>query len=165
MELYWHIGQTISEKVRREAWGKGVVSELARYIARNAPEVKGFSDKNLWRMKQFYETYAGDAKLSALTRVLPWSHNLAIFSRCKTKEERTFYLTIAAQENYTVRELDRQISASFYERSVAPAKLSTALRAINPDFRAPFKGCSPKSTWRPTNSGAPTPTATPSSAA
>lgn len=139
MELYWQIGQTISEKVRREAWGKGVVSELARYIAQNAPEIKGFSDKNLWRMKQFYETYAGDQELSALTRVLPWSHNLAIFSRCKTKEERTFYLTIAAQENYTIRELDRQISASFYERSVAPAKLSTALRATNPVVAGTFK--------------------------
>ena len=57
MELYWHIGHTISDKVQREAWGKGVVSELAHYIAQDAPEVKGFSDKNLWRMKQFYETY------------------------------------------------------------------------------------------------------------
>jgi predicted nuclease of restriction endonuclease-like (RecB) superfamily len=139
MELYWQIGQTISEKVRREAWGKGVVSELARYIAQNAPEVKGFSDKNLWRMKQFYETYAGDQELSALTRVLPWSHNLAIFSRCKTKEERNFYLTIAAKENYTIRELDRQISASFYERSVTPAKLSTALRVTNPVVAGTFK--------------------------
>jgi predicted nuclease of restriction endonuclease-like (RecB) superfamily len=133
MELYWHIGQTISEKVQREAWGKGVVSELARYIAQHAPEAKGFSDKNLWRMKQFYETYEGDEKSLALARALPWSHNLAIFSRCKSVDERSFYLAIAARENYTFRELDRQISASFFERSVAtPANLSTALRELNP---------------------------------
>lgn len=140
MELYWHIGQTISEKVQRAAWGKGVVTELARYIAQHAPDVKGFSDKNLWRMKQFYETYQGDEKLAALARVLPWSHNLAIFSRCKSAEERTFYLTIAARENYTFRELDRQISASFFERTVtAPAKLSTALREMNPLIANAFK--------------------------
>lgn len=140
MELYWRIGQTISEKVRREAWGKGVVSELARYIARHDPDVKGFSDKNLWRMKQFYETYQGDEKLATLWRELPWSHNLAIFSRCKTAEERTFYLTLAAKENYTFRELDRQISASFFERTVtAPEKLSTALRELHPQIQEVFK--------------------------
>lgn len=140
MELYWHIGQTISEKVQREAWGKGVVTELAHYIAQHAPEVKGFSDKNLWRMKQFYETYQGDEKLSPLLRALPWSHNLAIFSRCKTAQERHFYLVLAAREKYTFRELDRQISASTFERTVAaPAKLSTALREIHPAIDHAFK--------------------------
>ena len=140
MELYWHIGQTISEKVQREAWGKSVVTELARYIAQHAPELKGFSDKNLWRMKQFYETYQGDEKLSPLVRALPWSHNLAIFSRCKTAQERQFYLVLAAREQYTFRELDRQISASTFERTVAaPAKLSTASREIHPAIGEAFK--------------------------
>ena len=96
MELYWHIGQTISAKVQSQAWGKGVVVELARYIAQHAPEAKGFSDKNLWRMKQFYEAYSKDPNLATLAKVLPWSHNLAIFSRCKLVGERAFYLTLAA---------------------------------------------------------------------
>ena len=55
--LYWNIGQYISEKIEASYWGDGVVKQLADYIAQNAPEAKGFSDKNLWRMKQFYETY------------------------------------------------------------------------------------------------------------
>ena len=55
IDLYWLVGKTISLKVQSEAWGKAVVTELARYIAQNDPEIKGFSDKNLWRMKQFYE--------------------------------------------------------------------------------------------------------------
>jgi len=70
IDLYWRVGKTISEKVHTEAWGKGVVTELARYIARQAPDIKGFSDKNLWRMKQFYETYREDEKLSAVVREL-----------------------------------------------------------------------------------------------
>jgi len=140
MELYWHIGQTISEKVQREAWGKGVVTDLARYIAQHAPEVKGFSDKNLWRMKQFYETYQGDEKLSALARALPWTHNTIIFSRCKSAEERAFYLASAAQAKYTSRELERQVDAAQFERSViGKPKLSAALRELQPSLDNVFK--------------------------
>lgn len=140
MELYWHIGQTISEKVQREAWGKGVVSELARYIAQHAPEAKGFSDKNLWRMKQFYETYEGDEQLSALARVLPWTHNTTIFSRCKSPDERRFYLTLCQQEKYSSRELERQIDAASFERaSLSPPRLSAALRVLQPAEGEVFK--------------------------
>lgn len=73
IDLYWQLGKTIAEKVESEAWGKGVVTELAKYIAQNDPESKGFSDKNLWRMKQFYETYHNDEKLATLWRALSWS--------------------------------------------------------------------------------------------
>ncbi|HEY0957297.1 MAG TPA: PDDEXK nuclease domain-containing protein [Roseateles sp.] len=143
IDLYWRIGQTLSHKVADGGWGKGVVAELARYIAQADPAIKGFSDKNLWRMKQFYEAYkgdSGDVELSALLRELPWSHNLAIFSRCKTAQERRFYLALAARERYSVRELDRQISASTFERALAaPAKLSTALREMHPAAGEAFK--------------------------
>ena len=140
IDLYWQIGLTISHKVQSEAWGKGVVTELAQYIALNAPDVKGFSDKNLWRMKQFYETYQADEKLSALVRELPWSHNLAIFSRCKTQQERAFYLKLTIDEKYSVREIDRQISASLFERAMLDQpKLSTPLREFHPQISAAFK--------------------------
>ena len=140
IDLYWLIGQTLSHKVTQAGWGKGVVTELARYIAQTDPSIKGFSDKNLWRMKQFYEAYQGDEKLSALLRELPWSHNLSIFSRCKTAQERQFYLELAAKEKYSLRELDRQIGSSFFERTMAaPAKISTALREIHPAIGQAFK--------------------------
>jgi predicted nuclease of restriction endonuclease-like (RecB) superfamily len=140
IDLYWSIGKTISEKVKSEAWGKGVVTQLAAYIAENAPEIKGFSDKNLWRMKQFYETYNTDEKLSSLVRELPWSHNLAIFSRCKTQSERAFYLNLATNEKYSFRELDRQISACWFERTLLERpKLSTPLRELQPGVDEAFK--------------------------
>ena len=116
INLYWNIGEYISKKINKSEWGDSVVTELAKYIQQNEPEIKGFSDKNIWRMKQFYETYKGFPKLSTLLREISWSHNLAIFSRCKTNEEREFYLKLAKQENYSFRELDRQISASHFER-------------------------------------------------
>ncbi|MDP1772884.1 MAG: DUF1016 N-terminal domain-containing protein [Methylobacter sp.] len=67
------IGTLAASSVKRwasKAWGKSVVSELAQFIANNDPTAKGFSDKNLWRMKQLYETYQGNQKLSAVLREL-----------------------------------------------------------------------------------------------
>ena len=140
IDLYWHIGAYISQKVASTEWGKGVVHELADYLLRNEPGVKGFSDKNLWRMKQFYEAYKDFPKLSPLVRVISWSHNLAVFSRCKTTGEREFYLTLCKQEHYSFRELDRQISAGLFERTViGNKKLSTALRVSHPDVAHTFR--------------------------
>ena len=129
INLYWAIGEHISKKIEQSEWGDSVVTELANFIQKQEPEIKGFSDKNMWRMKQFYETYVDFPKLSTLLREISWSHNLAIFSRCKTIEEREFYLKLAKQDNYSFRELDRQISASLFERTmIGNSKLSAALR-------------------------------------
>lgn len=140
INLYWNIGEYISKKLEQSEWGDSVVTELARYIQKNEPEIKGFSDKNIWRMKQFYETYKNFPKLSTLSREISWSHNMAIFSRCKTAEEREFYLKLAKQENYSFRELERQISASHFERTmIGSSKLSTALRENKNDLTTTFK--------------------------
>jgi predicted nuclease of restriction endonuclease-like (RecB) superfamily len=117
-----------------------VVTELANFIQTHEPEIKGFSDKNIWRMKQFYETYKDFPKLSPLVREISWTNNLLIFSRCKTIEEMEFYLKLVKQENYSKRELERQISASLFERTmIGNAKLSTALRETNHDLSNTFK--------------------------
>ena len=140
INLYWNVCEYISKRVESSEWGQSVVKELAEHIQRNEPEIKGFSDKNLWRMKQFYEVYKDFPKLSTVLREISWSHNLTIFSRCKTIEERAYYLKLAKQENYSVRELDRQISASLFERTMmGNTKLSTALREIAPDITHAFK--------------------------
>ena len=71
--LYWRVGEYISAKLATAAWGEGVVDELARYIAQKHPELKGFARPNLFRMRQFYETYRGDTKVSPLVRLLSGS--------------------------------------------------------------------------------------------
>ena len=88
VDLYWQIGCYISEKIESSEWGDSVIEQLAKHISQTEPGIKGFSDKNLWRMKQFYETYSqADEKLSTLLREISWSNNLAIMSHCKTEEE------------------------------------------------------------------------------
>lgn len=141
VSLYWQVGQYISEKIKTSEWGDSVIEELAKHIAKTEPELKGFSMQNLWRMKQFYETYSqADEKLSTLLREISWSNNLAIMSRCKTEEERLFYIKLSASENYSFRELKRQIDSSLFERAMmATPKLSTLLREISPDSEKIFR--------------------------
>lgn len=140
INLYWNIGEYISKKIEQSEWGDSVVTELANFIQTQEPEIKGFSDKNIWRMKQFYETYKDFPKLSPLVREISWTNNLLIFSRCKTIEEMEFYLKLVKQESYSKRELDRQISASFFERTmIGNSKLSPAVRESNNDLSNTFK--------------------------
>jgi predicted nuclease of restriction endonuclease-like (RecB) superfamily len=140
INLYWNIGEYISKKIEHSEWGDAVVVELATYIRINEPEIKGFSDKNIWRMKQFYETYKDFPKLSTLSREISWSHNLAIFSRCKTTEEMEFYLKQCKMESYSFRELERQISSSLFERTmIGNSKLSTSLSESNRELTNTFK--------------------------
>lgn len=140
INLYWNIGGYISTKIEQSEWGDSVVTELASFIQTHEPDIKGFSDKNIWRMRQFYETYKDFPKLSPLVREISWTNNLLIFSRCKTIEEMEFYLKLVKRESYSKRELDRQISASFFERSmIGNSKLSPAVRESNNDLSNTFK--------------------------
>lgn len=129
IDLYLGIGEYVSKKVDAEAWGRQTVKTLAEFLSQNYSDVKGFSAQNIWRMKQFYETYRDDEKLSALSRELSWSNNCIIFSRAKTAEEREFYLKMTKKERYSTRELERQIDSSLFER-VAISDTKKALGLI-----------------------------------
>lgn len=140
INLYWNIGEYISKKVEQSEWGQSIVKELAVFIQTTEPEIKGFSDKNLWRMKQFYETYKDFQKLSPVVREISWTHNLLIFSRCKSIQEKEFYLKLVKQENYSKRELDRQISSSLFERTmIGNLNLSNSLKETKIDLTNTFK--------------------------
>lgn len=140
IDLYWRVGAYISEKVESDGWGKGVVVKLASYIASYAPNAKGFSDKNLWRMKKFYETYKDSSELSTLLRELSWSHNLLILSKCSSCEEREYYMRKTIADGYSYRELERQIDSSEYERTlIGGTKLSTQSRVLSRETAQNFK--------------------------
>lgn len=140
IDLYWNIGRYIHTRIERSEWGNSVVEELARYLQEKEPGLKGFSDKNLWRMRQFYEAYKDNEKLSPLVREISWTNNLAIFSRCKTAEEKEFYLVLAKQEKYGKRELERQISAGLFERTMlGKTILSPLVRELHPDAVTTFR--------------------------
>ncbi len=140
IELYWSIGAFISQKIESAVWGEGVVDQLAAHIARTHPGLRGYTRPNLFRMRQFYETYRGDEKVSPLLRQLPWTHNLLILGKSKRAEEREFYLRMATSEKWSSRELERQINGALFERVViSPTKVSAPLRQLHPDAAEVFK--------------------------
>lgn len=138
--LYWTIGEYLHQQVTSKVWGKSVVSQLADFIQQSEPNVKGFSAQNLWRMKQFYETYEDSPKLSALLREIGWTNHTIIFSGTKSAEEREFYLQLTIRERLTSRELQRQIDSSYYERvMLADEKLAPLARVLPQDVSSHFK--------------------------
>ncbi|VVM47086.1 Putative nuclease YhcG [Pseudomonas fluorescens] len=133
IELYWQVGGYISRKIELAEWGDSVVSQLADHLAQTQPGLRGFTRRNLFRMRQFYEAYRGDEKVSALLTQLPWTHNLLILSQSTHPEEREFYLRLSIQQKWSTRELERQFKAALFERSVTqPAKATAALKQSHP---------------------------------
>jgi predicted nuclease of restriction endonuclease-like (RecB) superfamily len=140
IDLYWQVGQIISRKIEQAAWGDGVVAQLADHLAKTQPGLRGFTRPNLFPMRQFYEAYKENVIVSPLLRQLPWTHNLIILNQSKRPEEREFYLRSAIREKWSSRELERQLKAALFERSVLnPAKGSAALSQIHPDAMRIFK--------------------------
>ena len=140
IDLYWHVGKIISHKVKSAEWGDGVVAQLAVHIAQTQPGLRGFTRPNLFRMRQFYEAYCDDKKVSPLVRQLPWTHNLIILSQSKRPEEREFYLRQSIQENWSKRELERQIKTALFERIIlTPPKVSPPTVQTHPAALSVFK--------------------------
>lgn len=120
--MYQQIGKYISEKVKNSGYGEAYVQGLADFFEKEYPELKGFTRRGLYRMKQFYELYKDDEKVSPVVTQLSWTNHLQIMSACKTKEERQFYIYLCIKERYTKRELARQIDSGYYERYMLSQK-------------------------------------------
>ena len=123
--MYLQIGKYVSENSRDAAYGDAYVEGLADFFAKNYPELKGFTRRGLYRMRQFYELYGEDEKVSALLTQLSWTNHLQIMSACKSAEERYFYMALCAKEKYSTRELERQIDSAYYERYMLSQKPTT----------------------------------------
>lgn len=114
--MYYEIGQHLSEKVSTGEYGDGVITNIAIKVKEVYPTLKGFSKRGLYQMIQFYETYKDNQKVRPLAAQLSWTNNLLILRGTKTMEEKEFYLRLCLKNNYTKRELRRQIASHYYER-------------------------------------------------
>jgi predicted nuclease of restriction endonuclease-like (RecB) superfamily len=140
IDLYWQIGKHISQKIEQSEWGEGVVNDLALYIAKTQPGLRGFTRSNLFRMRQFYEVYHKDTIVAALPRLLTWTHNLTILGQAKYPEEREFYLRMSIREQWSTRELERQLKSGLFERVVlTPVKVSPVVTQSRPEAISAFK--------------------------
>lgn len=169
VNCFWQVGAYISKRLDDASWGDKTINELARFIEKKHPDLKGYDRRALYRMKQFYDVYKNSSIVSPLAPQLQeidnhkntivgpvdpqlldikqtilakinWSHHLIIFSRTKTDAEREFYIRLCIQENYGKRELDRQISSGVFERvMIGNKKLPSTLKQSRSDIFNTFK--------------------------
>jgi predicted nuclease of restriction endonuclease-like (RecB) superfamily len=138
--LYWEVGGIISRKIEAAEWGDAVVDRLAAFLAKTEPGLRGFTRRNLFRMRQFYEAYREDPIVSPLVAQLPWSHHLIILGQSKRQEEREFYLRLAIRERWSKRELERQFKTALFERAVLhPPKVTPAVTQRYPEALSVFR--------------------------
>lgn len=116
ISLYWDFGKYISKKVNDANWGNKIVDKLVDFMKREYPTMKGFNRAGIYRMKQFYETYKDNDIVAPLVRQLSWTNNILILGSTKTIEEKEFYIKMSIKNNYSKRELDRQISSGYFQR-------------------------------------------------
>lgn len=117
VQAYWQVGRLIVEDEqggeKRAEYGKRVLPELAKRLSEEFGE--GFSAQSLWNYRQFYLEFPN---LSTAWRELRWSH-FKLLMRIKNLQARLWYADEAANQGWSVRALDRQISTLFYERLLA----------------------------------------------
>jgi len=138
VEAYWLIGKRIVEEEQkgkdRAEYGQQLIKNLS--IELNAEFGKGFSVANLKNFRQFYLTFVGDKKSYTLCSQLSWSH-IRLIMRIDNKQARTWYLTESKAENWSVRQIQRNINSSYYERLLSSAdKKAIVSNSENEGFNA-----------------------------
>src|SRR5258708_13926423 len=118
--LYWEVGGMSSRKIEGAEWGDAVVDRLAAFLAKTEPGLRGFTRRNLFRMRQFYEAYREDPIVSPLVAQLPWSHHLIILGQSKRRDEREVYIRPAIRERCSKQELERQVKTRVFRTDGGP---------------------------------------------
>lgn len=116
INMYWKVGEFLSREAEQAAFGDAYIDGIASEIQEAFPGIKGFNRRGLYRMKQFYETYKDNEIVTPLVTQISWTNHLLIMSGCKTDEEREFYIRLCIKENYSKRQLERQLDSGYYER-------------------------------------------------
>ena len=137
VRAYWEIGRRIVEEQggeERAEYGKALVKELSKRLT--ADFGKGFTESNLWYMRQFYLVFP---ILHALRGELTWTHYRALV-RVKDERARTWYMNEAADQGWSSRTLDRNISSQYYYRLLqSQADKKPAVQAEMERITAPFQ--------------------------
>lgn len=141
IRLYWQVGSLLDKRQAREGWGAAVIPRLASDLANELPEVKGFSERNIRLMLQFYRAYPqllgpdgefvqpavaqlpqganSSAFLQPLVAQLPWAHNMLLLQALKDDATRVWYAKQTLQHGWSRNVLKMQIDSAVHLRQGA----------------------------------------------
>ncbi len=128
IKLYWEIGKMIVDKQKESKWGSGFIEQTAQDLRKEFPGIKGFSQTNIYAMRQFYLFYnqtdknfhqLGGKSIDGVYQNLlfiPWRHHVLIIQKSKSIEEAVFYINKTIENNWSRAVLEYQIETNLYER-------------------------------------------------
>lgn len=119
ISLYWSIGKTIVERQQVHGWGNSVVERLSGELQQSFPNSAGYSSRNLWRMKSFYEEYSTSSLiLPPVVAEIGWSHHIIILEKCKDEHQRFFYIKMTARHSWSKTALSNAIAGQLWESTL-----------------------------------------------
>jgi predicted nuclease of restriction endonuclease-like (RecB) superfamily len=118
IQLYWDIGKMIVAHQKKHGWGKAIVETLARDLQAEFPGMQGFSERNIWYMRNFFVEYEKRSILQPLVAEIGWAHNIVIMERCKDDLVREFYIRMTKKFGWTKNVLIHQIESQSYEKTL-----------------------------------------------
>ena len=143
LRLYWDLAQMIVSKQAASSWGSNFIETLSKELKREFPSMKGFSTRNLKYMRQWFLFWVDDtekgqqlvAQFETELFHIPWGHNIAILTKCKTKDEALFYVRKTIENNYSRVVLIHQIESNLYQReAISLNNFSTKLPSPQSDL-------------------------------
>jgi predicted nuclease of restriction endonuclease-like (RecB) superfamily len=121
LEFYWELGIDITQKQKSTNWGSGFLTLLSKDLMRDFPNIKGFSKRNLERIRQWYTFYSKDNTITtqAVSQLfsIPWSHNIIVIQKCKEIRKALFYINKTIENGWSRSILTHQIEGQLFERS------------------------------------------------
>jgi len=158
IQLNWDIGKSIVEKQELLGWGKSVVEQLSKDLQAEFPGQSGWSARNLWLMKQFYEVYRENTILQPLVAEIGWTHNILIMSKCKGDLQREFYIRMTRKYGWTKDVLIHQIEGNSYalyltnqtnfEQTLPEKYRNQAILAVKDEYQFDFLNLADKHSER-----------------
>ena len=124
IQLYWEIGQRITEQQQVSAWGDKVIGQIATDLTRELGGIKGFSRRNLFYMQRLYQFYAAQPEIvQQLVAQIPWGHNILILDKIKDNQQALWYVQKTLQHGWSRNVLALQIDSQLYQRQEKTSKL------------------------------------------
>lgn len=116
LELYWDLGKDIAQKQKGANWGDAILEQLSVDLKLAFPQIKGFSRRNLYAIKQWYNFYCNEKEfVPQLVAQIPWGHNRLIISKIKNIEEALFYCKATLHNGWSRDQLEIAIKNNYFE--------------------------------------------------
>ena len=135
--LYWQIGKDILQRQEQEGWGSKVISQLAKDLKKEFPEMRGFSTRNLKYMRAFAAAHRDEQIVQEVLAQITWYHNIALLEKLKDPQSRQWYAQQTIAHGWSRNVLVLHIESKLFERQgQATTNFAATLPAPQSDLAA-----------------------------